>query len=259
MAESYTKTSQARRLALITEELGQHGEIFVDALAKRFAVSTMTIHRDLDRLEKNGTLIRTHGGATLAKRMTFEFSFRNQQSERQEAKITIAKKAVTHIRDGHTVMLDTGTTTLEIARALRGKEITVITTSLAIVSELQCFDMVDVILLGGYLRRGSPDMHGPLTADNLGCFRADLAFIGADGIDLDGNTFTDDLRVASLSSKMATHAAKAFVVADTSKIGRVSTCNVLRPGEYDRIITNRDLAGKKQDMLAQANVSLELC
>ena len=165
----------------------------------------MTIHRDLDRLAKQGALIRTHGGATLAKKMTFEFAFRNQQAQEEKAKAEIAKAAIAHIRDGQTIIFDTGTTTLQIAKVLPDKEITVITTSLAIVSQLQSCERTDVILLGGYLRRGSPDMHGPLTESNLANFRADLAFIGADGIDLQGNTFTDDLRVAGLSRTMATN------------------------------------------------------
>ena len=102
-------------------------------------------------------------------------------------------------------------------------------------------------------------MHGPLTDDNLMNFRTDIAFIGADGIDLNGNTFTDDLRVASLSRKMAANAAEVFVVTDSSKIGRVSNCTVLQRGQYKKIITNRELPQERQNALVHANIQLELC
>lgn len=243
MGKQAVKITQNKRLELIRQLLLKKGEVLVDELVGRFSVSLMTVHRDLDILEKSGEVIKTHGGATAAKRLTFEFSFRNQVFNRQQQKEAIARKAVQIIKRGDVVMLDTGTTTLEIARQIKGIEgVTVITTSLAIVSELQFADGVEVILLGGYLRSGSPDIHGPLTEDNIERFRTNLAFIGADGIDLNGNTFTDDLRIATLSRRMAKNADKVVVLSDSSKIGRKSMCKVLSPDEYDLIVTDRDIA-----------------
>lgn len=230
---------------MIRAQLLENGEVFVEDMVKMFDVSLMTVHRDLDILEKAGEVLKTHGGATAAKRLTFEFSFRDQVQNQQNQKEIIAQKAVEIIKPGDVIMLDTGTTTLEVARKLKNKEgITVITTSLAIVSELQFVDKIDVILLGGYLRSGSPDIHGPLTEDNIERFRTNIAFIGADGIDLNGNTFTDDLRIATLSRRMAKNAEKVVVVSDSSKIGRKSMCKVLSPNEYNLIITDSDICEK---------------
>jgi len=237
---------------MIRAKLLEKGEVSIEDMVKMFDVSVMTVHRDLDILEKAGEVLKTHGGATAAKRLTFEFSFRDQVLNQQKQKEIIAQKAVEIIKPGDVIMLDTGTTTLEVARKLKNKEgITVITTSLAIVSELQFVDKIDVILLGGYLRSGSPDIHGPLTEDNIERFRTNIAFIGADGIDLNGNTFTDDLRIATLSRRMAKNADKVVVISDSTKIGRKSMCKVLSPDEYNLIITD---AGVSKDTLKQFKI-----
>jgi DeoR/GlpR family transcriptional regulator of sugar metabolism len=245
MIHRNVKLSQNKRLETIRDTLLEKEEVFVHDLAKMFNVSLMTVHRDLEILEKAGEVIKTHGGATAAKKLTFEFSFRNQVSNHQEQKEKIAQKAVEIIKQGDVVMLDTGTTMLEVAKKLKGKEgITVITTSLAVVSELQFAGGIEIILLGGYLRSGSPDLHGPLTEDDIERFRTNIAFIGADGIDLNGNTFTDDLRIAVLSRGMAKNSEKVVVVSDSSKIGRKAMCKVLSSDEYDLIITNSNLDDK---------------
>ncbi len=245
MAKETIKLSQNKRLDMIRVLLLEKGEVLIDDMVKMFNVSIMTVHRDLDILESGGEIIKTHGGATAAKKLTFEFSFRNQVFNCQKQKEAVAQKAAEIIKPGDVIMLDTGTTTLEVARKLKNKEgITVITTSLAIVSELQFVEKIDVILLGGYLRSGSPDIHGPLTEDNIERFRTNIAFIGADGIDLNGNTFTDDLRIATLSRRMAKNAEKVVVVSDSTKIGRKSMCKVLSPDEYNLIITDSDICEK---------------
>lgn len=259
MAKQPVKFSQNKRLEVIRQQLLEKGEVLSDELVKQFHVSFMTVHRDLDILEKSGEVIKTHGGATAAKRLTFEFSFRNQVSNCQRQKEAIAQKAVGIIKRGDVVMLDTGTTTLEVAKQLKGKEgITVITTSLAIVSELQFAEGIEVVLLGGYLRSGSPDIHGPLTEDNIERFRTNVVFIGADGIDLNGSTFTDDLRIATLSRRMAKNADKVVVVSDSSKIGRKSMCKVLSPDEYDLIITDSHIGRKALDQLGIVKSKIEI-
>lgn len=245
MVMSKEKMSRAKRLERIREELSRQQEVSIENLADKFGVTTMTIHRDFDFLESGGEIVKTQGGATMAKRLTFEFAFRGQQNMHRESKQAIAVWASKEVKDGNTIMLDTGTTTLEIARYLKEKKnITIITTSLAIVSELQFADNIQVVFLGGYLRSGSPDMHGPLTEDNIEKFRADIAFIGADGVDCDGNTFTDNLEVASLSRRMAKNSSKVIVVSDSSKLGRESMVKVLGGGDYDMIITDSGVSEK---------------
>ena len=253
------KFSKVRRLEAIRGELTGADEVIVEQLARKFDVSSMTIHRDLELLESEGDVIRTHGGATSAKRLTFEFTFRDKRNKNCERKRLIARRAIEHIKDGQVIVLDTGTTTLAIAQKLNGnRKIKLITTSLAIVSELQFSPDVEVVLLGGFLRRGSPDMHGPLTEQNIEQFRTDIAFMGADAIDNFGNTYTNDLRVVGLDRKMARNANKVIVVADSSKFGKSAMCKVFGPKEYDLIITDSQADRKIVKHLNERGISVEI-
>ncbi len=259
MAKKGNKPSQNQRIEEIRGKLLDGEEVSIEKLARRFGVSGMTVRRDLEVLESQGDVIRTHGGATPAKRLTFEFSFRNKQNKNIEQKRRIARQAVKHVRDGRVIMLDTGTTTLQIAEELTGKEnITIITTSLAIVSKVQFAPNVEVVLLGGFLRGGSPDLHGPLTEQNVELFRTDVAFMGADAVDSIGNTYTDDLRVANLDKKMAANAKKVIVVADSSKFGRTAMCKVFGCRDYDLVITDKKIDKEISKQLTRKKVKLEL-
>jgi len=250
MAMIKGKMSRTKRLERIRDDLSRQQDVSIENLADKFGVTIMTIHRDLDFLESNGEIIKTHGGATMAKRFTFEFAFRGQQNKHHDCKKAIAVRAIKEVKDGDIIMLDTGTTTLEVARFLKVKKaITIITTSLAIVSELQFAEGIQVVFLGGYLRSGSPDMHGPLTEDNIEKFRADIAFVGADGVDREANTFTDNLEVANLSKRMAKNSSKVVVVSDSSKVCRESMVKVLSGADYDMLITDSGVGVKNLDRL----------
>ncbi len=137
----------------------------------------MTVRRDLQSLAAQGKVIRTHGGAAMADRISFEFDFLNRVRRNQPAKKAIAAAAAAQIRDGESVMLDSGTTTLELARLLRGRpRLTIITSSLPIAAQLQFDPQIEVLLLGGRLRTSSPDLAGAITEHNLETLRADVAF-----------------------------------------------------------------------------------
>ncbi|OHB65639.1 MAG: hypothetical protein A2Y76_04420 [Planctomycetes bacterium RBG_13_60_9] len=163
------------------------------------------------------------------------------------------------MKDGQVIILDTGTTTLEIARQIVGRHnVTVITTSLAIVSALQFAAGVRIVLLGGFLRGGSPDLHGPLTEQNVEMFRADSAFMGADAVDPDGNTYADDLQVVNLDRKMAAHAAQVIVVADSSKFGARGMCRIFGPEDYDFIISDSGIDRSVLSRLAGKQVRVKV-
>ncbi len=259
MARTRDKLTQMQRVEAIRQELLRADEVSIDGLAGRFRVSGMTIRRDLELLESRGDVIRTHGGAALAKRLTFEFSFREKQNRNSRQKSRIAGQAAARVEDGQVVILDTGTTTLEIARQLmERRNVTVITTSLAIVSALQFAAGVRTVLLGGFLRGGSPDLHGPLTEQSIEMFRADIAFMGADAVDLDGNTYADDLQVVNLDRKMAANATRVIVVADSSKLGRNGMCRVLGAADYDMILSDAGLPKDVLKQLAKKGVHVEI-
>jgi DeoR/GlpR family transcriptional regulator of sugar metabolism len=259
VAISAGRVNRLKRLDLIRQELLDNGEVSTERLSAKLNVSSMTIHRDLESLVSTGDAVRTYGGAFLAKKLTFEFAFSEKQQERQREKNLIAGQAVKHIKESQVILLDTGTTTLMIARRLAGKGmVSVITTSLTIVSELQFCSDIEVILLGGLLRGGSPDMHGPLTEHNVEQFRADVAFIGADSIDDSGNTYTADLRVVNLDRKMAAVSSKVIVVADSSKFGANAMCKVLTPCDYDLIITDSGIGKTALSRFRKKQIEIEI-
>jgi DeoR/GlpR family transcriptional regulator of sugar metabolism len=214
-----TPSPRARQ---ILDLLAGGDEVAVADLAERFGVTETTIRRDLDALERDGRVTRTHGGAILAARAVVSFAFADRQRTRSAEKRAIAAAAARRIAPGATVILDTGTTTLELARILPGAAgLKVLTSSLAIAAALQGRPDLELVLLGGTVGRGSPDLGGPLTVENLAAFRADLAFIGADAADRHG-LYTDDQRIADVSRAMIGSATKVVLVADSGKFGRTA-------------------------------------
>ena len=223
----------------ICEWIAQQGECSIDALVKRFGVSGMTVRRDLHALAERGKVIRTHGGATMAERVSFEFDFLHRVREHEAAKRQIAVAAAAQIEDGQSVMLDSGTTTLELAKRLREKRrLTVITTSLPIAAQLQYDRHIEVLLLGGYVRPSAPDLAGPLTETNLESLRADVAIIGARGVDRRGAVYQDSPEIARMLTKMAASAARVFVVADSSKLGRTALWRFGRLQDWAGLVTD---------------------
>ena len=230
----------------ILELLRARGSCSVDFLARRLGVSEMTIRRDLQTLEEEARVVRTHGGATLAERVAFEFSFLQRTQVNQAAKHAIAAAAAREIGKARTLMLDSGTTTLALAERLKSHTgLTVITTSLPIASTLQFSPGIELLLLGGLLRRDAPDLGGALTEANLENLRADIAFIGADAIDAKGGVYNNALPVGRMLRKMADSAARVFVLADSSKLGKTGLMRFGQINKWAALITD-DRADKSQ-------------
>jgi len=222
----------------ILGRLAQSGEVSVCELAEHLGVSSMTIRRDLDELAGRGELSRTHGGAVFSRTGSAEFTFREKANDRLPEKRAIAAAVAAMVEPGMAVSLDTGTTTLEVARRIAGvRDLTVLTSSLAIASVLHTRENIQLVLLGGTVRSSSPDLSGPLTEENLRHFRAHLAVLGADAVDFDA-TFTTDVGVARISRAMAEHADRAVVAADSSKFTKTSFVRCLPLAEVDSLVTD---------------------
>ena len=231
--------SQDTRQKQICDRIARRGECSIEELVKQFGVSGMTIRRDLQSLAAEGKVIRTHGGAAMAERVSFEFDFLKQRRENQPAKQAIAALAAAEVSEGETILLDSGTTTLELARLLCGKQgLTVITNSLPIAAQLQYAQSMKVLLLGGYLRASSPDLVGAITEANLDTLRADIAFLGADGIDRQGGVYQKSPEVARMLMKMAASAGRVYVVADSSKLGKTALYRFGRLQDWAALVTN---------------------
>jgi len=151
----------------ILDRLHQQGEVAVQELAEAFGVTPMTIRRDLDFLAEQNRLTRTHGGAMRSAPAVIEFAFLERNRERIAEKQAIARNAAALVEPGMTLVLDIGTTTLEVARSIASvPDLTVLTSSLAIASALYGRENINLTLLGGGVRRNSPDLSGPLTEEN---------------------------------------------------------------------------------------------
>lgn len=230
--------SAARQLQ-IRERLCENPSVSIAELAGDFGVSEMTVRRDLATMEDRLHVQRTHGGAILTERMMLEFSYRERREQNRAAKCAIAAEARKLVQPGHRIILDTGTTTLELAALLRdGENLIVITPSLAAASELQDAPGVEVILLGGSMRRGSPDLTGPATEHCLEFFSADLAFQGAEGIGHDGAIYNTDLRLARVDKLMRRVSRQVCLLADRTKIGMTALARSGTLAEVDWFITD---------------------
>ncbi len=235
----------AARQTRIRERFAEQPGVSISQLAREFDVSEMTIRRDLAALEGKSHIQRTHGGAVLTERMMLEFDYRDRREHNRAAKRAIAAAARKLVQPGQRLILDTGTTTLELAALLKdGTDLTVITPSLAVASELQHAAGVEVILLGGVIRRGSPDLTGPVTEHCLELFAADLAFQGADAIGPDGAIYNSDLRLARVDRLMRRVAERCCVLADHTKLGRTSLARSGTLADVDTLITDDGAASE---------------
>ncbi len=240
----------------ILEILASDGEVAVQQLSERFSVTPMTIRRDLEALEKQGRLTRTHGGAVFTQQAIIEFAFHERGRVRQAEKQAIAREAAKLVEPGMTLVLDTGTTTLEVARALIGiPDLTVLTSSLAIASALHAHEKIDLVLLGGNVNRRSPDLTGLLTEENLERFRVQLAFVGADGADASG-VFTTDMAIARVTRAMINCAHRAVLVTDSSKFARTSFVRYATWDKFNHVITDRQLPVTNSRWLCKTNADV---
>lgn len=235
------KLTSAGRLEQIRAFITKRRNATIAEFAQLLSVSEMTVRRDLDELERQGIIRRTHGGAVVAERLVFELDFREQQASRRAEKEAIAREAAELVRPGMRVMLDTGTTTLCVAERLAEiPDLTIITTSLAVVSQLQFAEGINTILLGGQMRRGSADLTGGLTEYTLDFLAADIAFQGADAIGPDGSTYNADIRLARVDQKMRSRCERTFIVADSRKIGHTALARNGTIVELSGLITDSE-------------------
>lgn len=250
----------AARLRFIREALKRSSSVSVSSMARRLGVSEMTIRRDLEKLENNADARRTRGGAVVAERTVFEFAYQERQRAQSAQKQCIARTALQLIKPGQRIILDTGTTTLHLAALLKEWEnLTVITPSIAVASELQYANGVEVVLLGGVLHRGSPDLTGPLTEHCLDLFSADWAFQGTEAVGHDGSIYNVDLQLAQVDRKMRKKAAKACLLVDGSKFGRTALVRSGTLADFNLIITDRSVPGKFRRLARKLCASLTIC
>jgi DeoR family transcriptional regulator of aga operon len=240
----------AERRHRIVELLREHGKVTVEALAARFATSAVTIRTDLATLEADGALERTHGGALL-RREDDDQPITVKQTLHHAEKVRIAKVAAGLIQDGETIILDSGTTTAEIAKQIRRLEvhsINVITNALNIASLLADVPTVRLIMPGGILRPESKSLSGHIAEAALANLQADRLFLGADGLDPERGVMTPHLPEAQLNAKMIEISRQVIAVADSSKLMRRNISLIARVEQLHMLITD---TGANPDVVAE--------
>ncbi|SHE58752.1 DeoR/GlpR family DNA-binding transcription regulator [Desulforamulus putei] len=211
------------RQTKIIQLLKQNSSVKVSELKEMFGVSEMTIRRDLERLEKHGVLIRSHGGATLNPKNNVDITFQKRNKRFVLEKEAIAKAAAALVNDGESIVLDAGTTTTAMTKYLREKkDLVVLTNSLTVVNELTHVQGITLILTGGNVRDVTLSLVGSLAKENLLRFNVDKAFIGTSGLCPVQGLTNQNMYESEVKKAMIDIAREAIVMADHSKFHRVS-------------------------------------
>ena len=238
-----------RRRELALALVAERGFVRVAELSTAFGVTTVTARADLDALERRGEIRRVHGGAVpitslvAADRPDREPSFEEALAASVEPKRRIGEHAASLVRSGQSIILDVGTTTLQIARALRARtdldELVVFTNGLSIALELEAdIPRFTVVVTGGTLRPRQHSLVHPLAGSMLDQVHVDLAFIGCNGVDPHHGVTNANLPEAAVKSLMLRAAARAIVVADASKLGEVHLGRIAPIDAFDVLVTD---------------------
>ena len=244
-----------QRRAQIIETLEARGQVLVEGLALEFGVSLVTIRKDLSELEARGLLHRTHGGASWAHRSLFNPSFREKAHLQQAEKQAIARATLELIEEGDSLILDAGSTTHALARAMKKKfrHLHIITNSVPIALELSETSW-ELLLLGGSLRHHSQALIGPATVRALEPYFADKAILSATGASVShGLTTPNDLE-AQTKRAMIRAASQVIGIVDSSKLDRVTLANFAALSDLSHLVTDWNAAPDILETLEGINV-----
>jgi DeoR/GlpR family transcriptional regulator of sugar metabolism len=240
-----------RVLDLVSEK----GFIALVDLAKAIHVSESTLRRDLDYWHQQGVLRRTHGGAIYVADSSTLPALEERSASQLDEKRAIARAAAARIRDGDTVLLDGGTTTLEVARLLVGRPVQVVTNSLPIASLLAGDRTTDVVILGGYVYPKTGVALGPLTVRMMEEIHVQQALLSVAGITAKG-LFNGNLLLVETERRMLRCADEVVVVADHTKIGRPALAFLCGLSEVDTFIVDAGLTLQQRELFTRAEARL---
>lgn len=228
------------RRELIIEELVTQGIVYVGDLAKKYNVTYETIRKDLTYLEKKGLLIKSHGGATL-KQNAVEHSFQVREEENSNYKKAIAKKAFEIIPDHSSIIIGTGSTTLELAKLLSLKKGYKIFTDSLPVASILIKSQNQVFLFGGELRDKSSSVFGGWTVSQIKQIQVDICFLGTDGFSNLTGPSSPSSSDAFVDQVILQHSEKKYILGDTTKFSRKSLYKLCDWSDVTALITNSDV------------------
>ncbi len=259
--EAQPAKQQARSTAILTA-LQQTGSVSVEDLSAQLDVSQMTVRRDLDLLEKQGLLRRTHGGAVSIEPFFYE-PFRNDRSFQAQVekfaqeKRRIGRAAAALIERGETIALTPGTTTTEVVRGLPlNHDITVVTNTVNVAMELSMRKDLKIFVTGGHLHGDWFSLIGPSAAQSLANLLISTVFVGADGIDAKWGASCFSPEEAHLNSIMVRHARRKVGVMDHSKFGVVTGWRICNTADLSVLVTDTDATDEMVQPFEKAQVKV---
>lgn len=232
------------RYLRILEIVNGKGKVTVAELSEALGVSSVTVRRDLEKLEEKELLFRTHGGAMATGSNVMGEPFEKSYDEKAEAlaaeKERIAEAAANLVGSEEAVLLSPGTTNMYLAKKLIGKkEVTIVTNAVNIAAQIGNEEGIDLILLGGKMRRKSYALVGNLAEQTLKSMRVDKLFLGVDGFDLQEGLTTPNMAEASINRQMIAIAKEVIVVADHTKFGAVMFSQIAPVDAVHKVITDK--------------------
>jgi DeoR family transcriptional regulator of aga operon len=233
-------TLRVSRLTQIQQMLADDDAVTVGQLTDRLGVSEATVRRDLDALQRSGFVQRTHGGAVATQMHELPYPVRGSRNIAE--KRAIARTAAAFVVPDATLFLGGGSTTLHLAEQLVDVDVTVVTNSLPVATELSRGRRGQVIVIGGTLRSPEQSMVGPRAVEAIGTYRASIAFLGVPAIDSQHGFTADGDVEAATDLAFIENAQRCVVLADHTKLGRVSTTQVVPLAAIDTVVTDTGAA-----------------
>ena len=254
-------SAQGRRSAIL-QLVRESSSVNVSELSQRFGVSEVTIRKDLRILKERKLLVRVHGGAIMSARATGDeseernFGFKKLLNAKE--KEAIGRAAAAHIKEGDTILIDSGTTALEVAKNLHGfEDLTIITNSVSAMMEAVKYKRFRVILLGGTVRGSSNSIVGPLAESNLKLFYCDKLFLGVDSFSVEAGLSTPSVEEASTNQVMISRAREVIAVFDSSKVNKRAFAFIAAPEEIHTVITDSHLPANVRNQLTAMHINVE--
>lgn len=243
------------RFGKIKEELDRRGRLYNGDIAELLGISLPTVRRDLEAMEAQGLLRRTHGGA-LPVEDKDELPFYSKVKAFQEEKRLIGRLASSLIPEEAVIGCTGGTTVLEVMKLLKGRSLTLITNALNVAMEVSSFDSLEVIVTGGSLRPRSYELIGQVADRTIAEFHFNIALLGVDGISVERGISTFAIGEAHTAALYIRQAEEVWVVADHSKIGKTAPALIAPLSQVRRLITDSGLKPEERASLEAAGVEV---
>jgi DeoR/GlpR family transcriptional regulator of sugar metabolism len=241
---------QRRQQVLVL--VSQRGFIALDELAQVIDVSESTLRRDLEHLAQQGVLKRTHGGAIFTGDGAALPALEERSASQLEEKREIARATAARIQDGEAILLDGGTTTLEVARLLVGRSLQIVTNSLPIATLFASSRETDLVMLGGYVYPKTGVALGPLTVRMMEEIHVHQTIMSVGGITAKG-LFNSNLLLVETERRMMRCADEVVVVADHTKVGRQALAFLCELSAVDTLIVDRHLKEAQRELIDRAD------